>query len=59
METGGRVGFGLATVHERLRLLFGPSAGLNVDSTEGEGTTITVRLPYRTENPQTEKEGAQ
>ncbi len=59
MESGGRVGFGLATVHERLRLLFGPSAGLSIASTEGEGTTITVRLPYRTEDPQTEKEGAQ
>lgn len=45
MEQGERVGFGLSTVHERLRLLFGPEYGLSIESVPGEGTEITVRIP--------------
>lgn len=45
IESGERVGFGLVTVHERLRLLFGPPYGLTLSSREGEGTTVTVRIP--------------
>lgn len=45
METGDRVGFGLVTVHERLRLLFGAPYGLMLESRQGEGTTVTVRIP--------------
>jgi len=41
-----RVGFGLSTVHERIRLLFGEEYGLEVSSRENVGTTITVRIPY-------------
>ena len=48
-DSGERVGFGLATVDERLRLLFGPDYGLSIASREGEGTTVTVRIPRRTE----------
>lgn len=44
-----RVGFGLITVHERLRLFFGEEAGLEVESTVGEGTAITVRIPDKEE----------
>ncbi len=45
--TGGpRLGFGLATVHERLRLLFGAPYGLTLESS-GEGTCVTVRIPRR------------
>lgn len=40
-----RVGFGLVTVHERLRLFFGEKAGLEVTSTIGEGTVITIHIP--------------
>ena len=47
MESGERVGFGLATVHERLRLLFGSPYGLTLSSREGVGTTVTVRVPRR------------
>ena len=47
MESGERVGFGLATVHERLRLLFGSPYGLTLSSQEGVGTTVTVRVPRR------------
>lgn len=45
IESGKRVGFGLVTVHERLRLLFGPPYGLTLSSQEGVGTTVTVRVP--------------
>ena len=47
IENGERVGFGLVTVHERLRLLFGPPYGLALSSREGVGTTVTVRVPCR------------
>lgn len=46
MDAGERVGFGLATVHERLRLFFGGSYGLTISSQEGAGTTVTARIPY-------------
>ena len=45
IENGERVGFGLVTVHERLRLLFRPPYGLALSSREGVGTTVTVRVP--------------
>ncbi|WP_297300860.1 sensor histidine kinase [uncultured Oscillibacter sp.] len=47
IEKGERVDFGLVTVHERLRLLFGPPYGLTLSSREGAGTTVTVRIPRR------------
>lgn len=46
MASGERVGFGLSTVEERLRLFFGEGYGLNIDSTQGCGTTITARIPW-------------
>lgn len=46
MGSGERVGFGLSTVEERLRLFFGEGYGLQIDSTEGCGTTITARIPW-------------
>lgn len=55
MEDGEeRIGFGLAAVHERLRLMFGLGYGLTLSSCLGEGTTVTVRIPY-TEEGGTEK----
>ena len=45
IANGERVGFGLVTVHERLRLQFGPPYGLTLSSREGAGTTVTVRVP--------------
>lgn len=49
MENGERVGFGLSTIHERLRLLFGPEYGLTIHSREGVGTTVFVRIPRITQ----------
>lgn len=47
MEHKERVGFGLATVHERLQLLFGSEYGLEITSRKGEGTVVGVRIPKR------------
>lgn len=46
MERDERVGFGLSAVNQRLRLQFGPEYGLRLDSEEGQGTTVTARIPY-------------
>lgn len=50
-----RVGFGLRTVHERIKLLFGEEYGLSLDSKEKEGTVITIIIPKDT---QEQKENA-
>ena len=47
MENQKRVGFGLSAVNQRLQLMFGSAYGLLVQSTEGEGTTVTIRIPFR------------
>ena len=41
-------GYGLTNVQERLRLYFGPGAGLSVDSVPGEGTVATLSYPEKT-----------
>ncbi|OAS22114.1 sensor histidine kinase [Paenibacillus oryzisoli] len=38
-------GIGLKNIHERLRLMFGESAGLHFNSRVGMGTTVTIKLP--------------
>lgn len=43
------VGYGLSSVHERVKLYFGEPYGIAVESEIGLGTTITVELPYQTE----------
>ena len=46
-ETGKEVsgGFGLHNVHQRLRLYYGEAYGVQVNSKEREGTTVTIRIP--------------
>jgi two-component system LytT family sensor kinase len=39
------LGFGLYSIQERLRLLFGDEGGMNIDSTQGQGTKVTIWLP--------------
>lgn len=37
--------FGLRSIHERLKLLYGEACGVEVSSVEGEGTTVVVTFP--------------
>src|SRR6202030_4657192 len=41
----GGTGIGLANVVERLKVLYGDSARMTIDSHEGKGTLIRLRLP--------------
>jgi two-component system LytT family sensor kinase len=41
----GGTGIGLANVAERLKVLYGDSARLTIDSREGKGTLIRLRMP--------------
>ncbi|OKP93135.1 hypothetical protein A3842_00365 [Paenibacillus sp. P3E] len=40
------VGYGISSVHERIRLYFGSEYGLQISSKLGQGTEIAVNLPY-------------
>lgn len=42
-----RIGFGFATVHERIRLFFGAKYGLTLSSQKGVGTTVTILIPKK------------
>ena len=37
---------GLKNLNSRIKLYFGNEYGLSIQSEEGEGTTVTIRLPY-------------
>jgi LytS/YehU family sensor histidine kinase len=43
----GDHGLGLANINERLRRLYGDNYRLAIDSSPGEGTTTTLRIPMR------------
>ena len=47
MEGTKRIGFGLSTVHERIRLFFGAPYGLSLSSQAGAGTTISIIIPQQ------------
>jgi len=44
-EDASQKGFGVFSVHHRIRLVFGEKWGLSYVSTPGQGTTVTVRQP--------------
>lgn len=44
LREGKRAGFGLAAVHERIKLYFGADYGVDIYSEYGEGTRIEVRI---------------
>jgi len=41
----GETGIGLANVNERLRLRYGQDYGIDIESRQGLGTQITIRIP--------------
>ncbi|MDO4284567.1 MAG: sensor histidine kinase [Eubacteriales bacterium] len=43
-------GYGVRNVHARLRLMFGEAYGLTYESAAGEGTCVTVRIPFGKES---------
>lgn len=45
--TGNEVsgGFGLHNVHRRIRIYYGEAYGVQINSSEGEGTDVTIRIP--------------
>lgn len=47
-------GIGLKNVNDRIQTLFGEKYGLDVSSTLGSGTTVTLTLPYREEEKKNE-----
>lgn len=47
MEVFSGVSIGLKNVHERIRLAYGDSYGLDIDSRLGAGTIIRIRIPCR------------
>lgn len=48
-------GFGLANVNERIRIYFGDYYGMQIDSVQGEGTTVTVTIPALQTPPKEER----
>jgi sensor histidine kinase YesM len=41
----GLAGIGMANISERLQVLYGDTARMTIDSHEGKGTLIRIRLP--------------
>ncbi len=46
----GSSGIALVNTHSRLRLLYGEAYGLSIQSQEGSGTTVTIRIPEDTKH---------
>ncbi|TCM97639.1 sensor histidine kinase YesM [Paenibacillus sp. BK033] len=40
-----RVGYGIRNVHERIQLYYGKDFGVAINSAEGEGTRVHIRIP--------------
>jgi sensor histidine kinase YesM len=47
----GEGGIGMANVAERLKVLYGESARMTVDSRDGKGTLVRLSLPVLPEDP--------
>lgn len=46
-DTSERTGFGVRSVHNRIRMLYGDRYGLEVESEVGLYTRVTIRLPFK------------
>lgn len=51
IRTGERAGFGLSAVAERLRLYYGEGYGMKIESEEGKGTVVEIRLGEKIKLP--------
>ena len=49
LEKDDAHGFGLLSSYKRLRLMYGAACEFTIDSRKGEGTAITIRIPFRKE----------
>jgi len=47
VESESESGFGLMSAKKRLRLMFADKASVRIDSVEGEGTSIMIRIPMQ------------
>ena len=45
MESDEGQGFGLQASYKRLKLMYGEALDFQIDSKEGDGTTVTIRFP--------------
>ncbi len=54
--SGTTSGFGMANVNERIRMNFGPSYGLYLESQKDVGTTVTVTIPAQPLEEKTNEE---
>jgi two-component system sensor histidine kinase YesM len=43
-----RASIGLRNVNERIKLIYGTNCGINVESLEGQGTTVTLKIFAKT-----------
>jgi two-component system sensor histidine kinase YesM len=43
----GGTHIGIVNVHKRIKYLFGEDYGLSIHSICGQGTTVTIRLPFK------------
>ena len=49
LENDEATGFGLVSSYKRLQLMYGADCEFTIESRQGEGTAITIRIPFRTE----------
>ena len=49
LEQDQAVGFGLTSAYRRLQLMYGKACSFTIQSRPGEGTDITIVIPFRTE----------
>ena len=46
-DSNAQTGFGLTSIQERLRILYGNAATLSINSSPGNGTTVEVMIPLQ------------
>ncbi|MEA4893631.1 MAG: sensor histidine kinase, partial [Oscillospiraceae bacterium] len=56
VANGDASGFGLVAAYKRLGLVYGTDCTFTIDSELNSGTAITIRIPYKTEEPNGEND---